>query len=64
MYCHIRECRHNLLFWWQICALLEFEVANSSTQCQVAIHSAEVYETACCAYSCFLALILRLVVEG
>jgi hypothetical protein len=60
---HIRECRDNLLLRWEVCALLEFKVANSSAERQVAVHAAKVNEPTCCANASLLALVLRLVVE-
>lgn len=59
----IREGGDNLLLWRQVCALLEFEVADSSAKGQVAIDATEVDEATCGTYTGFLALVLRLVVE-
>jgi hypothetical protein len=59
----IWECSHDLLLRWQICALLELEVANRSAEREISIDSAKVDEAACCTYPCLLALVLRLVVE-
>ena len=60
---HIRKGGNNLLFWRQICALLELKVADSSAERKVAIDSAKVDEATGCDDSCLLSLILRLVIE-
>lgn len=61
---HVRECCDDLLLRREIRALLELKVADSSAEGKVAVHSAEVDETTCCANASLLAFILRLVVEG
>ena len=37
----------NLLLWFQSVVRLEIEVSNSSGECQVSIHSAELHPTSC-----------------
>lgn len=64
MDCHIRECSDDLLLRREIRALLELKVADSSAEGEVAVHSAEIDETACRANASLLALVLGLVVEG
>lgn len=59
----VGERRHDLLLRGKVCALLEFEISNGSTERQVAIDSAKVDESAGCTYTCLLALVLRLVIE-
>jgi len=63
MYRDFREGRHNLLLGWQICALLELEVADGSAECKITVDSAKVNEATSCADSRLFALVLRLVVE-
>ena len=63
VYRDIGKSGHNLLLRRKIRALLEFEVANGSTERKVAIDSAEINKATGCTYTCFLALILWFVIE-
>ena len=63
VYRHIWECRDNLLFRRKVRALFEFEIANGSAQREVAIDTAEVDKSTCCADTCLFAFILWLVIE-
>lgn len=60
---HIWERCDNLLLRREICALLEFEVAQGSAERKVAVDSAEIDKAACCANTRLLAFILGFVVE-
>lgn len=64
VYGHLGKCSDNLLLRRQVCALLEFEIANSSAERKVAVDSAKVDEAACRTYTRLLAFVLRLVIEG
>jgi hypothetical protein len=61
---HIGERSDNLLLRREICTLLELKVADSSAECEVAVHATKVDETTCSANASLLALVLGLVVEG
>lgn len=60
---HVGESSDDLLLRWEICALLELKVTDSSGESEVAVDSAKVDETAGCADAGLLALVLGLVVE-
>jgi len=61
---HIGECSDDLLLRREICTLLELKVADSSAECEVAVHTTKVDETTCSANTSLLTLVLGLVVEG
>ena len=52
---HIGECRDDLLFRWQIRALLEFKVANCARQGKVSVDSAEIDKASSSTYPRFFA---------
>ena len=52
---HVREGSDNLLLGREICALLEFEIANCTGQCKVAIDTAKVDKTSGGTDPCLLA---------
>jgi hypothetical protein len=60
---HVGESSDNLLLRWEVCALLELKVADSSAKRKVAVDSPKVDEATGCADAGLLALILGLVVE-
>lgn len=64
MHRHVGEGGDDLLLRRQIGALLEFKVANSSAQGEVAVDAAEVDESTGGADASLFAFILRLVVKG
>ena len=61
---HIGERSDDLLLRWEVCALLELKVADSSAKGKVAVNSAKVDEATGGADASLLALVLGLVVEG
>ena len=61
---HVGESSDDLLLRWEVRALLELKVANSSAEGKVAVNSAKVDEAASCADAGLFALVLGLVVEG
>jgi len=61
---HVGESSDDLLLRWEVCALLELKVTDSSAEGKVAVDSAEVDEATGCADAGLLALVLGLVVEG
>lgn len=56
MYDNVGVCGHDLLFGGQVCALLEFKVANGSGQGEVSIDTSEVDKAASggdpCLFAC------------
>jgi len=50
----LRESSDDLLLGGKVGALFELEVAYRSGEREVAVHTSEVDEAACGAYSCFL----------
>jgi hypothetical protein len=54
---HIRICCNYLLFRSEVGALLEFEVANSTREGEIAVYSAKVDKSTSSYYPCFLTYI-------
>jgi hypothetical protein len=52
MFGDIREDGNDLLLWWKFGGLLEFEVANGSGECQVAIDTTKIDKASCGSDSC------------
>lgn len=55
VYHDVWVCRHDLLLWRKVGALLELKVTNGSGKRQVAVHSAEVDKAAGRCDSCLFA---------
>lgn len=52
---NVRVGCDDLLFWRELGALFEFEVANGTREGKIAVDSAKVNEPSCSTNSCFLA---------